>query len=97
MLNPLRGVNCVQVEDDACIRLFCPRQEAFIIALDNAYCAVDQIDPIRAKVLSHLIEETPQHRPWDIDLSDNLTRRMRSVELLVDFLMIVVGVDAQLM
>jgi len=97
MLEPFRCVNCVEVEDGACIRLFCPGQEALIIAPDNAHSAVDQIDPIRAEILSHLIEEALQHRSGDIDLSDDLTRRMSSVKLLVNFLMIVVGIDAQLM
>src|ERR1700730_5788405 len=97
MLEPLRCVNCMEVEYGACIRLFCPRQEALIIALDNAHSAVDQINPIRAKILSHLIEEVLQHRSGDIDLSDDLTRRMRSVDLLVNFLMVVVRIDAQLM
>src|ERR1700732_2441644 len=97
MLESLKGMNCVKVEDCACIRLFCPGQEALIIALDNTDGAVDQIDPIRAKVLSHLIEETFQHRSWDIDLGDDLTRRMRGVEILVDFSVVIVGVDAQLM
>src|SRR5580704_8560734 len=96
-LNSLGAVDGVQVEDDARIRLLCPGQEALIVALDNADGPVDQFDFILAKVISDLIEESLQRRSWDVDLGDHLGRRIRSMEFLVDFAMVVVGIDAQLM
>src|ERR1700722_8152697 len=97
MLDSLRAVNCMQVEDSASVRLLCPGQEALIIALNKANRSVDQFHPIFAKVVQDLIEESLQHRFWDIDLGNDLSRGVRGVEFLVDFAMVVVGVDTQLM
>src|ERR1700730_14566856 len=95
-LKPFGAVNRMEVEDRAGIGLFRPRQEAFIIPLDKTHRAINQVDSILAEIFSHLIEETLQRRPWDVDLSDHLSRGIRSMELGVDCAMIIVRVDTQL-
>ena len=95
-LKPLGAVNRMKVEDRAGIGLFRPGQEALIIALDKTHCAINQVDPILAEIFPHIIEETLQRRPWHVDLSDYLSRGIRSMKLGVDCAVVIVRVDTQL-
>ncbi len=49
-----------------------------------------------SEILTHLIEEPLQVWPWDVYLSDHFSRRIRSVELIVDLAMVIFRVDTQL-
>src|ERR1700722_17824456 len=86
----------MQIEDGAGVRLLCPRQEALIIGLYYPDGTVDQLYLVFAKIFSNLVEESLQRRSWNIDLSDDFRCRIGRVESLIDFAMVVVGIDAQL-
>jgi len=86
----------MQVENRAGIRLLAPGQKALIVALDKTHSAVNQRGAIFAKIFSHLIEEALQRRPWYVNLRDQLRRRKRGVELVVDFAVVIVWIDTQL-
>ena len=86
----------MQVKDRARVRLLRPRQKALIIALDKTHRAIDKLDPVFTKVFSHLIEKFLKHRSWNVNLGDHLSCRIRGVEPLVDFAMVVVRIDTQL-
>jgi hypothetical protein len=66
--------NGMLIEDRARIRLLGPRQEALIVALDETHSAINQLDPVFAKIFSHLIEESLQRWSWDVNLRDHLCR-----------------------
>ena len=96
VLQTLRAVNSVQIEDGARIGLLRPRQEAFVIAFDNADRAINQIDCVLAKILAYFSSKAWKHGPWHVDFRDDFSGRIGSVEFLVDFAVIVIGIDAQL-
>src|SRR6266496_2639651 len=60
-LQSFRAMDRMEIEDCARVRLLCPSQEALVIALDEAYSAVDQINFVFPKVSPNLIEEVTQH------------------------------------
>ena len=66
------------------------------IAFDKTHSAVNQRDAIFAEIFSHLIEEALQRRSWYVNLRDHLRRRKRSVDLVVDFAVVIVWIDTQL-
>ena len=86
----------MQVENRAGIRLLAPGQKALIVALDKTYSAINQLDLILAEILSDLTQEALQGRSWDVNLRDQLRRRKRGVELVVDFAVVIVWIDTQL-
>src|SRR5260370_28035723 len=86
----------MQIENRACVRLLRPWQEALLIALDQTHSAVSQLGAMFSEIFTPLIEEPLQRRSWDVYLGDHFSRRIRSVELIVDLAMVVVRVDAQL-
>src|SRR3984893_3576307 len=95
-LKPFGTVNGMQVQDRARVRLLRPRHKALIIALDKTHRAIDKLHPVFTKVFSHLIEKSLEHRSWNVNLGDHLSCRIRGVEPLVDFAMVVVRIDTQL-
>jgi len=87
----------VQIENGAGVRLFCPRQKAFVVFFDEPNRAVDKLNIIPAKIIAYLAQETLQRIARHVDLRDNFRGGLPGVETSIDAAMIVCRVDAELM
>ena len=96
MLYPLRGVDRVQVEDRAGIRLLRPGQECLVFLLYQPDSAVDQFDIVLAEVIADLGEKRFEIFTRHVDFGDDLGCGIFRVFFLINLAMVVDGIDAHL-
>lgn len=87
----------VEIEDDAGVVFTRPGEEAFLIALDQANGAVNNWDATVTKSLCRRFHEGAEMLARDIKLADHLTRWSGRAALAVEFAVVIVQVDAELM
>src|SRR5438477_12569000 len=87
----------MEIEYGAGIRFLCPGQEAFIITLNQANGAINEVDIIAAKILSNLVKKFLQHRSGNVNFSDDFAGWIGSMQPRINLAMIVVRIYAQLM
>src|SRR5258708_19632938 len=90
-------MDCGEVENGGGIRLFWPRQIAFVLLLNEPDRAVDQFNIVLAKVVTNLGEERSQSFTRYVDLRDDFSGWILGVFLLIYLAMVVLGIDAHLM
>ena len=67
-----RSMRGMQVENDAHVPSARPRQEAFVVRLDEADGSIDHVGLTRAKVLGDVLHEIDEGLPENVDLADHL-------------------------
>ena len=97
VLQPFGGVVSVEIQDRAGVGLLGPGQEAFIVALDPADGAVDDLHLVPAKVLAHLRQEVAQAFAGGVDLRNDLSGPMRRLDPEIQRPVIIVEISAELM
>src|SRR6266498_1129599 len=92
MLDALRGMHCVHVEDDAGVGFMSPGKKTFLITLNQANSAVNHSDFIPAEVIPRLRHKFRQQWTWDVNLGDYLApalfRSHPAVHLVVEIIQI---------
>src|SRR5438552_4118337 len=94
-LDSSRCVQREEIEDDARIRFFGPRQKAFIVFFDQSHCAVDDDCPVRAEQFASVSEEVGKIRAWNVDFGNDKARLLAS-DLVTNLLSIIRQIGAQL-
>src|SRR5437773_10345907 len=84
-----------EIEDDARIRFFGPRQKALIVFFDQSYCAVDDDCPVRTQQFSGGSEEVGKISAWNVYFGNDKARLLAS-DLLTNLVSIIRKIGTQL-
>ena len=96
LLERLRLVRGVNIEDDARVPLLGPRQEALGIRFDEADRAVNHVRFGPSEIRGDLLHECDQVCARDINLRDHFRSSALGSELLIQFDMVIVDVLGKL-
>src|SRR5262245_31901335 len=87
----------MQVKNDACIRFLRPSEKAFIVFFDETESAKDNVGLIRAQVFADVLEKGENRLAREINLGDHFRAFFLTPEPLVQRLVVIVDVNAELM